>query len=217
MDIEEALEICRYWQKPGSWRILFDAMNMRREFIRDHMRNTTAESQDRLTRSSKVLKRITDFQDALSEWIRQNRQDLIVEIPIVDGEELEHIKDYCKSMQRVEAGILSGSPSTQTKAESIGRRPDADRTQRKNSGKNHRPWDANCERMAKAYIRQCAKDGREVSRIAFITEELRRNGTRYPDAKAASTIDRAFRENKERWRPALTEALNDRTQTGRSI
>ena len=96
-----------------------------------------------------------------------------------------------------------------------GRKPDADRTQGKNSGKNHRPWDANCERMAKAYIRQCVKDGQEIARAPFITAELRKNGSLYPNAKAASTIDRAFRENEERWKPALIDALKNRETTGR--
>ena len=96
-----------------------------------------------------------------------------------------------------------------------GRKPDADRTQEKNSGKNFRPWDANCQRMAKAYTRKCVQDGSEIDRLPFIKEELRKNATKYPDAKAASTIDRAFRENESAWKPLLTKALAERTQTGR--
>lgn len=89
-----------------------------------------------------------------------------------------------------------------------GRKPDGDRTQKKNSEKNSRPWDANCKRMAKAYIRQCVKDGNEISRLPFITEELRKNRTNYPNAKSAATINKAFQLNPDEWKPALSEALS---------
>lgn len=91
---------------------------------------------------------------------------------------------------------------------SDGRRPDADRTQKKNSAKNSRPWDTNCKRMAKAYIRQCVKDGSEIARGSFIKDELRKNLTNYPDAKSAATIDKAFQLNPDQWKPALSEALS---------
>lgn len=89
-----------------------------------------------------------------------------------------------------------------------GRKTDADRTQKKNSAKNQRAWDANCKRMAKAYIRQCVKDGAEIARLPFITEELRKNRTNYPNAKKAATINKAFQSNPNQWKPALSEALS---------
>jgi|GEM_PF-2306161 len=105
--------------------------------------------------------------------------------------------------------------SEQDPSDCIGRKQDADRTQEKNSGKNLKTWDANCERMAKEFIRKCVTAGGEIPRLAFITEELRRNASKYPNAKAASTISKAFQLNKKSWKPALTKALADRTQSGR--
>ena len=109
MDIDQVVEVCRHWQKPASWYMLFEVSAFRQEAVREYFKETTPETQSRLHRSSEILKRHTDSMDSLGDWIRLNRPDLIAEIPILDwtAQEREHIHEYCRAMQRIEAGILS--------------------------------------------------------------------------------------------------------------
>lgn len=217
MEREQAIEICRHWQRPRAWYNLIEIHKRQRDIVFDIAGNSVERTVAKLEQCSKWLKRHTDSLGALTDWVRLNRPDLIGELPVFDwtATEREHVRDYCKAMQRVETGILCIPPSAKTANDINGRKPDANRTQGKNSGKNFRPWDANCERMAKEYIRQCVKDGSEIDRLPFITDELRKNASRYPKAKAPVTIDRAFRENEANWKPALSKALSERTQAGR--
>lgn len=80
-------------------------------------------------------------------------------------------------------------------------------TKKENSKKNNRVWDANAKRMARRYISACKKAGRKLSRIKFIEEELINCSPSFPDALAASTIDHAFKQHQEKWKPRLEKAL----------
>lgn len=112
--------------------------------------------------------------------------------------------------------IIPSEQIDQSRKSTAGRTADATGTQKNKSGKNNRPWDANCQRLAQAYIRQCVKDGSEIPRLAFITEELRKNRSKYPGSKEASTINKAFLANEDDWKPELIKALQERTQMGRT-
>lgn len=119
----------------------------------------------------------------------------------------ERANDYAEICDEL-ADWISEDHAVSVVSDDSGRKPDANRTQKKISTKNQRPWDETCQRMAKAYIRQCVKDGAEIARLPFITEELRKNRTNYPNAKAAATINKAFQSNPKQWKPALSEALS---------
>ncbi len=112
--------------------------------------------------------------------------------------------------------LYNFQPIHKQATEETGRTQDTDRTQKKNSGKSFRPWDTNCERMAKAYIRECKTAGKVIPRLAFIKQEIIANASKYPEAKKPSTIDKAFQGNTTKWKPELDKALEDRTHAGRT-
>jgi len=111
MERELAIEICRHWQRPRAWYNLFNIRKKQLDIVSEIAGSKIEDLQARLQRCSEWRKRHTDLLDALRDWVRQNRPDLIGELPVLDwaATEREHIQGYCKSMQRVEAGILSVS------------------------------------------------------------------------------------------------------------
>ncbi len=164
------------------------------EFIRGPLRNVRIGSDEfRRSRASLI--------DA--SLLRHTREAAQLSIADFQSLSLVEVFDLIDGIKIREHNAANAKAIDQT-----GRKPDEDRTQKKNSTKNLRPWDTTCQRMAKAYIRQCVKDGREIARLPFITEELRVNRTNYPNAKSAATINKAFQVNPDQWKPVLSEALS---------
>ena len=212
--LNRVIELSFKWQQKHEWAAAFKAADRFREY-----RDKGTEQFDQLSedRHRLVIAAHSEF-IAMGNLLRVHAPQFLQLVPGVDfftDSAADHSQQI-QNVKRLEGDVRAMlTPAPESVTEEPGRKPDADRTQEKKSGKNHRPWDANCARMAKAYIRRCVQDGAEIARAPFIAEELRRNASLYPYAKAAATIDRAFRENEQQWKPALIEAIKKRTQTGR--
>ena len=68
-------------------------------------------------------------------------------------------------------------------------------------------WTTDCKRMKNEWFKECRKQKTRVSRISFIRRELRANGSRYPSAESASTIDKRFQDNPTEWKTELAALL----------
>ena len=110
MDIEQALQLCRHWQRPRAWYNIFNIRKRQVEICFDIVGKRVVDVQARVLQYSALLKQRTDSLDALSEWMRLNRPDLIAELPVLDWTttDSEHVQRYCAAMLRVESGILCG-------------------------------------------------------------------------------------------------------------
>ncbi len=136
-------------------------------------------------------------------------------IPSIKRNTLDRLERAISGLLAV-AEIINSKTNCPTTHDASGRGSDANRTQEKKSRRNLKLFDATCERVKKAYIRECVRQGKAIARGPFIQKELRVNASHYPAAGQWRTINKAFGQNPDSWKPDLQSALSKRTQTGRT-